>query len=201
MQFLFLKYQKILLIGLFIQIPLIGRVSAQNNDLKKDTSLIEVYQPDMAWIHSPQKAAMFSAVFPGLGQLYNKSYWKLPLLYGGLGFLGYYLVRYNDQYNSFREAYILRTDNNPLTIDQFDPTLKAGYTTETLIEAREFYRRQRDLTVIGITAVYIANILDAAVDGYLFDYDISEDLSLKLTPSLLKYQGQLQPALSFNFRF
>lgn len=130
--------------------------------------------------HLPHKATFYSAVLPGLGQAYNKKYWKIPIIYAGFTGLGYYAGYNNYIYKRYKNAYEIK-----LKIDAGDSTLVdplPGPTTEATLKRREEWRRYRELTIIGIGLLYIAQIIDASVDAHLFDYDISEDLSLRIEP-------------------
>lgn len=133
--------------------------------------------------HNPGKAAMYAAVFPGLGQIYNKKYWKLPLVYGALG-AGIYAITFNhDQYKIYLDAFYSQIDDD-LTNDQF-----AGvYDERQLIELQNIYRRWRDLSIILTGVAYGLQILDAYVDAHLFYFDVSDDLSLNWQPAILSNQ-------------
>jgi len=117
-----------------------------------------------------------SALLPGLGQAYNKKYWKLPIIYGGFAGLGYSIDFANKKYKDFKEAYILRVDGDP---DKYPQVSEDG-----LLQLKEYYRRNRDLSYILTAGLYILNIIDANVDAHFFDYDISKDLSLNITPHI-----------------
>jgi hypothetical protein len=136
-------------------------------------------------IHSPGKAALFSAVLPGFGQLYNKKYWKIPVIYAGFGTLVYFIVFNNNEYQRYRTAFILRNDNDPLTHDEFEGKL----TPDELKYLKDEYRRYRDLNIIMTAGLYALNIIDANVDAHFFDYDISPDLSLKLEPAVIDLES------------
>ena len=136
-------------------------------------------------IHSPGKAALFSAVLPGFGQLYNKKYWKIPVIYAGFGTLIYFIVFNNNEYQRYRTAFILRNDNDPLTHDEFEGKL----TPDELKYLKDEYRRYRDLNIIMTAGLYALNIIDANVDAHFFDYDISPDLSLKLEPAVIDLES------------
>jgi hypothetical protein len=128
--------------------------------------------------HSPQRAAIYSAILPGTGQIYNKKYWKAPIVYAAFGTLGYFIHDNNSQYKQFREAYKIRTDNNSGTIDKFADK----YTDENLKALRDYYRRNVELSIIMTAFVYILNIIDASVDAHLFGFNVSDDLSLNIEP-------------------
>jgi len=149
--------------------------------------------------HSPRKATLLSAGLPGAGQIYNKKYWKLPIVYGGFGALGYFFYDNNKMYKTFKEAYKYRMDGDPNTIDNYPL-----YSPEGLLQAKNYYRRNTELTVIFSVILYALNILDAAVDAHLYDFDISDDLSLKLEPVFennLHHRNTHYTALKLTLKF
>jgi len=129
--------------------------------------------------HSPTKAAWRAAVLPGWGQIYNRKYWKLPLVYGGLGGLGYWVGFNASEHRLYRNAYLAKTDEDPLTEDPF-PAVAA----ESVLRTREFYRRQMDASILVTVAFYGLQIVDAVVDAHLFDFNVGDDLSLHYQPWL-----------------
>lgn len=141
-------------------------------------------------VHSPRKATIYSAVLPGLGQIYNRKYWKVPLVYGGFAALGYFITFNNEEYVKFRQAYsdILDTDPNTNSyVELFtDPrnleSENIGQSTERLRKAKDYWRRNRDLLVIGTAVFYAVNIIDASVDAHFFNFDISDDLTINWAP-------------------
>lgn len=126
--------------------------------------------------HSPKTATIRSAILPGLGQAYNEKYWKIPVVYVGLGASSYFIVRNTREYNKFRDALIARHD--PDRSDPYDGI----YTESQLNTIKETYRRWRDLSYIGFIAVYVLQVVDANVDAHLYNFDVSDDLSLRLRP-------------------
>ena len=143
--------------------------------------------------HSPRKATIYSAVLPGLGQIYNKKYWKVPIIYAGFAALAYYIDLNNDYYVLYRQAYsdILDTDPNTnsfvaLDIDGVwdfeDESQVAQYTTR-LNNAKELTRRNRDLVILGTVVFYAVNIIDATVDAHFFNFDVSDDLTFNWAPA------------------
>lgn len=149
----------------------------------EDAQVVQVV--DTAY-HSPKKAGWFSTALPGLGQAYNKKYWKIPIIYAAFGGITYFLVKHNGEYIKYREAYIARIDDDPATVDDFPK-----YTTENLRVFKNIYWKKRDLDIILLAGVFTLNILDAIVDAHFYTYDISDDLSLQITPVVA-------PALSFG---
>lgn len=126
----------------------------------------------------PNTAALYSAALPGLGQAYNKKYWKIPIIYGGGLVIGYFLNYNNQLYKQYRDGYIALIDEDPRTLP-FDESL----SETTYQRALDYYRRNRDLLMIGGVILYILNIVDAHVDAHLQLFTIDEDISLNLEPS------------------
>lgn len=130
--------------------------------------------------HSPHKATIYSAILPGLGQAYNKKYWKIPVIYGLTGVLTYFAIDNNKEYVVYKDAYKWRLDDNSATVDKYEGI----YSDEDLRILKNYYRRNRDLSFIGMGVVYLLNVVDAAVDAHLFYFDVSDDLSLKVQPGI-----------------
>jgi len=147
----------------------------KKDTLPPDTLKLELIKP-----HSPNKAALFSAIIPGLGQAYNKKYWKMPIVYATIGTTLYFGISSQRNFNKYREAYRLRLDNDPNTIDEFD-----GILSDSGIEGNiDFYQRNRDLSFILAGLFYVLNIVDAAVDAHLFHFPKNDNLSFNLQPNL-----------------
>lgn len=127
--------------------------------------------------HSPSKATLFSAILPGLGQAYNKKYWKIPILYAGAGVLGYFIYFNNQRHLSFKDSYYAKTYNYAPDLDPH-PRL----SLESVILNKNYFQRNRDFLVIISTLIYGLNLVDANVDAHLKDFDLSDDLSLKFEP-------------------
>ena len=141
-------------------------------------------------------AALLSAVCPGLGQIYNKKYWKPPIIYVGIGVLGYLIYDYSGQFNDYRRAYNYRIDNNVLT----DPTY-GRYTNDQLKLLRDDARRYMQLDIILLAGLYTLNIVDAYVDAHLTEFDVNEDLSMKIRPLFYAVNySHLAPGLCLSFR-
>ena len=153
--------------------------------------------------HSPRKAVIYSAVLPGLGQAYNRKYWKIPIVYAGFGTLVYFVGYNNSRLKAYTQGYLDFTDTIPGTnsyldligpnLDPsiFDPVLYPETAIPSITESfknllknnREYFRRNRDLSYIGIAAWYMLTMIDASVDAHLFNFDVGEDLVLKIEPS------------------
>lgn len=151
-------------------------------------------------IHSPRKATIYSAILPGLGQAYNKKYWKIPLVYIGFGTIGYFMGWNNDKYQFLKTAYSDLTDDDENTnsfleipvAKAYDLSSPTRFNTfkEALTKQQEYYRRNRDLLFISLFGFYGLNIIDASVDAHFFNFDISEDLSLNWQPSMMYLDNQ-----------
>ncbi len=138
---------------------------------------------------SPGRAAMLSATFPGLGQLYNQKYWKAPIIYAGFGTLAYFIDFNNSNYRKWREAWIARVDGNPNTVDDFPI-----YSDAELERAMNFYRRNLEITYVLTAALYLLNILDASVDAHLMAFDVGEELTMGLHPAAFPSTVGMGPA-------
>jgi len=130
--------------------------------------------------HSPKKAALYSAILPGLGQAYNKKYWKIPIIYAGVGTLIYFINLNNKEYKKFRDAYTYVSSGDSSYTDN---EYVYKYSESALLEGKNYYKGNLELTYILSGVLYILNIIDATVDAHLFEYDISDKLSLKLEPA------------------
>jgi hypothetical protein len=136
--------------------------------------------------HSPHKAAVLSAILPGAGQVYNKKYWKVPIVYAALGVTGFYAYDNLTIYRGLRDEYIARLNGKPFTLTEFcDLRNPEGCATDTVFKYMDKHRRQKDIFIFATIAVYALQIVDAAVDAHLFNFDVSDDLSLQWQPSAL----------------
>ncbi len=170
---------------IILHLILLFPVSGSENNIKISFFNQEPRENERVVI--PHKAAMYSAVLPGLGQIYNRKYWKLPVVYGGFAALTYWTVFNHDNFVRYKTAIELRTDGNPHTVDEFsgDPR----FTEQVMRDYMDFYRRNRDRAIIWTAGFYALTIVDALVDAHLQDFDVSEDLSLKIAPSLINRQN------------
>lgn len=159
--------------------------------------------------HSPQKATIMSACLPGLGQIYNGKWWKVPIVYAGLGGLGYLAYSNYHEFISYLHAYEFKTGHLPegATLNNYETELANRYAESQLQTYKESYRRSFELFTIFTVAWYGLNIVDACVDGHLYNYDISDDLSLSIDPYLrstempVRIPPYAQVGLSFQLNF
>lgn len=143
---------------------------------------------------TPAKAAFYSAVLPGLGQAYNKKYWKIPLVYGAIGTSMYFYLDSNKKYHQFRDAYKRRLEG--FTDDEF-----AFLDNSRLIAGQKFYQRNRDLSSLFVIGFYVLNIIDANVDAALIQFNVNDNLSLKPTIESNNVTLKTNVGLTFNYHF
>jgi hypothetical protein len=141
--------------------------------------------------HSPKKATLLSVALPGAGQIYNKKYWKLPIVYGGLGLSIYYLNRNLDLIKLYRGDLIALENGTPT---------QTNFSASNLNLLLNQYKNLRDWSYISIGAIYALQILDANVDAHLFNFDVDEDLSMTILPYMDMTAGPVKGIhLAFNF--
>jgi hypothetical protein len=141
---------------------------------------------------NPKTASLLSMVLPGAGQVYNRKYWKLPILYGGAFLLGHYIKLNNEQYQLFRTSYIQVKAGEK---DYFN----GAYSTEQLARLREYWRRNRDFLVVISSLTYLMNIVDAAVDAHLSQFDVSDNLSMRIEPGLMPVGNRMAAVVGLRF--
>jgi hypothetical protein len=192
-------------------------VKAQQINISNDS--LQVVTPVPKVERSPKKASIYAALFPGLGQIYNRKYWKLPIVYGGYAGLIYVLGWNNNQYKDFFQGYRIISQYSsaasmkPAEREFLDNLIKNPsisldnpstftYISAQLKSGKDYYRRNRDLTIIGIAALHVLSIIDASVDANLFDFDISNDLSMRIEPMPINFGSKnlvMGLNLSINF--
>lgn len=188
---------------------------AQTDTIGAAKPIPQVVMPDAAdtSYHSPHKATMYSAILPGLGQAYNQKYWKIPVLYAGIGAVLYGLNFNNKYYNLYKNAYrdfIVQDPANKsyaqfafqvgISIEEAETTY-ASYFGNALKNKKTYYKRNRDLCLIGLAGIYALNLIDASVDAHFFDFDVSDDLSIKIMPEVtppMNLHDRTKPTLGMN---
>jgi hypothetical protein len=193
-----LKTYHIIVFLIILQLPGWQHKTFAQDSIPAKKRLTQKYKAD------PLKATMMAVVLPGLGQIYNKKYWKIPLVYAGFGSLIYSVGFNSALYNQYLKALQDFTDNNPQTTsylklgtlttvdpktydpvlypDTFSPSQYAHYK-EGMLRGVEGYKRYRDLSYIGIAGWYLLSILDANVDASLTNFDVSDNLDISLGPT------------------
>jgi hypothetical protein len=191
MRFFFIAFTLFLIInfGLHAQTDSVGALSKSKTDSTSATQRFAKKKTD------PRRATLLAAVLPGAGQMYNRKYWKLPILYSAAFVLGYYINFNNQQYVYTRDSYLqVQAGLN----DRYN----GAYSLQQLAQLREYWRRNRDLLIILSGFTYLLNIADAAVDAHLGSFDVSDDLSLKFGPhlDLIGYQPVVGLGMKFTIR-
>ena len=175
-------------------------ITAQIITAPGDSIIVDVKEKRII-TKDPLKATMLAFAFPGLGQIYNRKYWKIPLVYAGFGGMIYALGFNTTHYNDYMRAYQDFTDKIPETDsyirfvraiepEDYDPVKhpktfeqsNASWVKDGLLKNVDYYKRYRDLSYIGIAAWYLISALDANVDASLFNYDISDNLDISIAP-------------------
>ena len=143
---------------------------------------------------TPAKAAFYSAILPGLGQAYNKKYWKIPIVYGAIATSMYYYLDSNKSYNQYRDAYKRRlegyTDDNYSYLDD-----------SRLIAGQKFYKKNKDFSAFFVVGFYILNIIDANVDAALIQFNVNDNLSLKPNMNYNDVTLKSNVGLTLNYSF
>lgn len=149
---------------------------------------------------APSRAAFYSAVVPGLGQAYNKKYWKIPIIYAGMATGVYFYIQNDKDYDRFRTAYKRRLAG--FTDDEFfgDGTT-AAISNDRLITAQRSAQKNKDVSIIVSLAFYLVNIVDANVDAHLRQYNVTDDLSVKPKIDMNNIYTQSNYGLSLTYSF
>lgn len=166
---------------------------------------VKVFNPD------PTRALWLSILCPGLGQIYNRRYWKLPIVVGAFVGLSYGMAWNNRMLNDYTKAYRDANDNDPTTnsyMDFYPPTTKESdldmtWLKKALKSKKDYYRRYRDICIFSMVGVYLLSVIDAYVDASLAHFDVSPDLSMRVKPAVIDPQINRLPSLglqcSINF--
>ena len=138
----------------------------------------------------PKRAGLYSAILPGAGQVYAKKYWKVPIIYAGLIISAYYIKENHNLYDLYKQTYINRWEGN--RTDEFT------YSDTDLRTLTEYYRRNAEVSALLFTLTYVLNIVDASVSAHLFNYDVSEDISLHIQPIYMAKENASGLSLSIK---
>lgn len=162
---------------------------------------VRIFNPD------PTRAVWLSALFPGLGQVYNRRYWKLPIIVAGFMGLGYATNWNNTQFQDYSQGYRDLLDQDPATrsyMNFFPPTTKEedldkSWLTSVLKSRKDYYRRNRDLCIICMAGLYLLAMVDAYVDAAMAHFDISPNLSMDMAPAIMFEPYTRKTALGLNW--
>jgi hypothetical protein len=164
-------------------------VSSNQANVKGDVKTSTVKE---SYWGRPQKAALYSAILPGMGQVYNHEVWKVPILYAGIGFLGYLWSDLDIKYHQYDAAV-----NNLASVPP-GPNPYPQYTQSQIIQIRDYYRRNRDYTIIISTLVYLLQITDAHVFAHLRGFNVNNNLAFQ--PTILP-AGPIGAVAGINIRY
>ena len=180
-------------------------VSADSSVINEVTMDLKPFSP------SSSKAVMYSAIFPGLGQIYNRKYWKLPLVYGAFMGCAYAITWNSKNLEDYSTAYSDIKSDDPKTNNSWEDFIPANANPEDYIKDQSFqdqlkrnkdyFRRNRDLSIIITVGVYLLCMVDAYVDAELFDFDISPDLSMRVAPSVTEPTNHSSRTYGLNCSF
>ena len=201
-----------------LALPTWAQLANDSTSIADSTALTQKEIDRLFWKPDPMRAVWLGAIVPGLGQIYNRSYWKLPIVYGGFMGCIYAVTWTNNQYIGYKDAYrdIYYDIQNGTVSDSPDKSYNAilpeGYTINSmggadtyksrLKEWQNASLRNRDMAILVTLAVYALSLIDAYVDAQLFDFDISNDLSLNVTPQIyydLQNQRTAEVKLAISF--
>lgn len=195
----------------FDPVDTIAVVDAPGMSLFADSTVVKEMNPNATKVFTPDpvRAVWMSALCPGLGQIYNRRYWKLPIVVGGFMGLGYGASWNNGMLSDYTRAYTDLMDNDPSTnsyMNLFPPntdesSLNRSWLERTLRSRKDYYRRNRDLCIICMVGVYLIAMVDAYVDASLSNFDISPDLSMQVVPALIQDPKSRFPALGIQLAF
>ncbi len=184
------------LAGVFVVFVMMNSSLLAQNEIKSDNTAVEKKQPRTAMLMKQSerinqkfdkffekpnpKVATWLALLPGLGQIYNKKYWKLPIVYAGFAATGYFAFSNRSYYIDYREAYICKVEQE----DECENPLAQAYSENDLVSLRDYYRRNMELSFIIMAAWYILQMLDATVDAHLYYWQIDEETTLSVQPAI-----------------
>ena len=144
---------------------------------------------------APSKAAFYSAILPGLGQAYNKKYWKIPIIYGAIGTGIYFYLDNNNEYHRYRDAYKRRLAG--FTDDEFFGSI----SNDGLIRAQKTLRSNKEVSLLVTIGIYVLNIIDANVDAHLLQFNVDENLAIKPHFNLNEIDASTNLGLTLGFKF
>jgi hypothetical protein len=180
------------------QTPVIDTLQLNANDsvaIKASIDTIEnksskkIFQPD------PKRAGLLSALIPGVGQAYNRQYWKTPIVWGAMGATIFMVISKQNEYQGYRKAYIQRLTEGDNSTDQY----KGILSTVALSEYQSTTRQSRDMMTVYTVLIYAGQILESIAAAHLKNFDISKDIVMNISPAVLP-GNTLGMALVFNFK-
>lgn len=192
-----LHKKSILVIG-FLLIYAFAKAQSDDDIIINEETIATLKVQDPIDPLRPAKAAFYAATLPGLGQAYNKDYWKLPIVYGALGAGVFFAIDNDKEFKRFRGAFKNRIAGRPdeFTIINEDGTTTETFTDDGLIDAQDFFRRRKELAILITAGMYILQVLEANVDAHLSQYNVSDDLTF--SPDI--HADDLGQAFRYGFK-
>lgn len=183
-----------------VVIPTDSTTSIINPAFTKDTGIQVVKGDTIKTVsaHDPKKATLRSLILPGWGQAYNREYWKIPIVYGALGTVAGFYIYNNSWYKKTKKAFEIRVSEDTANFKLIDPRLEP-LSAQSLQVYRNAFRRDRDYSALYFIITWGLNIVDATVFGHLKDFNVSEDLSLKVHP-VLRSNGNAGVSLVLGYK-
>lgn len=177
-----------------------------------DTKAQQISKRDSAWIeqHSTQRATLYSAVLPGLGQAYNRHYWKVPIVYAGFAVIVYFIDYNTRKYYAYRDGYFnLANDTGDESYKELPsyPAFPERYPEADILQNfernRDAFRRYREISILSFVGFYLLNIIEANISAHFLHFDISEELAFDVRPSLnpIDALGNKNAGLTLSFKF
>ncbi|MDR3093215.1 MAG: DUF5683 domain-containing protein [Bacteroidales bacterium] len=211
--------EKVFLVACFLLFHL--SVKGQTEHVKDTLTVIQLTEPEMITVEDtsfsekiypvdtlqarkviPAKATIMSAALPGLGQIYNRKYWKVPLAWALIGGSTYFLINYQNKYQKYRRAYIDFKDGDIYTNSHESLNFPPTYPVEQyLTNRKDVYRKYRDYAIIAVVISYLMVVVDANVDAHLFDYNVDDNLSIRAQPKIFHDDLLHSPKIGVNLCF
>jgi len=199
----------ILLLLLFFSVSTLAQNEDEKEEPKEEELVVQtntIKEREPMDPLSPARAAFYSAVLPGLGQAYNKKYWKIPIVYAALGTGIYFYIDNTNEYKRYRDAYKRRLAG--FNDDEFwgtdfegNPLEAAQISQDALIRAQKTLRRNREISMLVTVGIYALNIIDANVDAHLLQYNVDDNLALKPHFKMNEMDATTNLGLTLNFNF
>ena len=189
-------------LGIFFFLKIsFGYAQKDTNLIQKNVDSLKQEKVKEPFAPKPKLAATFSAVLPGLGQGYNRKYWKIPIVYAGLAGSSFLIYHFHKNFVTYRDEYVFRLDGNT---QKYNPNLMQ-WSDESLKALAMQNQRYMEISIIVLVVWYALNIVDAVVDAHLFSFDVSDNLSMNVCPAIVPINKltnkAFQPNLLLTFKF
>lgn len=194
-----MSLKRLLLISLFFVAGYFQGIAQEEVRLQVQDTVRPLTGPPEFDPLSPSRAAFYSAILPGLGQAYNKKYWKIPIVWGALGTSTYFYIENNKNYNRARDAYKLRLNGKPDEFDGQDGNI--FLSNEALVRAQKGYKTDRDLSLIITIGLYVLQILEASTNAHLLNHNVDNNISFKpeVFQDLTTERTMIGASFKYNF--